>query len=164
MILVTKNHKPILNKNGKPIQVGDVPMPEVTIPIYLECAEAGSSVMLDSGADFGWTGKYSSDGINWWNYTLGTEIWLERLGDRVYFIGTQTTAPTLNTGLRFELTGKIASGGNLMSLISGDEFATEYTIDLAYIFSGLFRDQTALISAPGLYAYYLSNYCYAYMF
>lgn len=58
--------------------------------------------------------------------------------------------------------GKVEANGNIMSIIDGGA-CTRMDVP-EYCFYGLFKDCTALVTAPALQAETLSNYCYGQMF
>ena len=58
--------------------------------------------------------------------------------------------------------GKVEAGGNIMSIIDGGS-CTRMDVP-EYCFYSLFKDCTALVTAPALQAETLSNYCYGEMF
>ena len=58
--------------------------------------------------------------------------------------------------------GKVEANGNIMSILEGGA-CTRMDVP-EYCFYGLFKDCTALVTAPALQAETLSNYCYGEMF
>jgi len=78
--------------------------------------EAGSTIKLQNVA-----GDYqtSTDGQNWTDYELGHDITLSKAGDKIYF-AAKTENDTCWEGHennKFVMTGKIASNGNIQSLL-----------------------------------------------
>ena len=109
---------------------------------------------------------YSLDGINWtqWNYstiTLSKDDILYLKGDNSS--GFSTSNSKYN---KFSITGKVELGGNIMSLLYGDNFENNNTLPGTYTFYQLFYNCTGIISAKDLIlpATTLANYCYYGMF
>jgi hypothetical protein len=118
--------------------------------MYFEAQEANSTVSLMSMLETAPDLEYSTDGVTWqeWQHTTaeGTHTFdtltLTAIGDRVYLRGDNPNGlATLPEGAEaplfshFEMTGKIAAGGNIMSLLDKD---TEITEIPAYGFAFLF--------------------------
>lgn len=85
-------------------------------------------------------------------------------GDRIYFrgnndIGDGNIGRFMRTGISYNV------GGNIMSLIYGDNYQNKTTIERNDVFDGLFNN-TNVVSAKelSLPAKLLSKYCYAQMF
>ena len=109
--------------------------------------------------------QYSTDGTNWYDYTIGTEVALVNANDKVYFRNTGTAETfSKDTGnyYYFVMDGSIAASGNVMSLI--DNSCTATTIPSSYCFTFLFNNCTGLTSAPNLPAETLAESCYWAMF
>ncbi len=104
----------------------------------------------------------SKDGKTWNAYTLGTEITLSAVGDKVYFRGNNSTFSNGSGQMIFIMAGSIAASGNIMSLL--DKTQQSEAIPCNGCFYGLFEDCTALTSAPALPATTLTDFCYDYMF
>lgn len=108
--------------------------------------------------------KYSLNDGEWtqWDYsaiTLNT-------GDTVRMKGNNSNGFSFSTSSynRFKMTGKIGASGNIMSLLYEDDFEGKLTIPCDYCFNNLFRNCTALTTAPELPATTLTNGCYFSMF
>ena len=89
-------------------------------------------------------------------------------GDKVQFRGNNTQYATSSSRYN-SFSGSTASfeaEGNIMSLIYGDDFKNRLTISSDYVFAGLFRYCTKLVSAENLVlpATTLASHCYNYMF
>lgn len=127
------------------------------VPDCLKFTSTGNSEMriVGSGKDI----KYSYDRITWNTliYGLYHPIRLSD-GEFIYLKGSNTS---LN-GLQFMMSGSIAASGNIMSLID-DGLCGTGTMG-SNCFKQLFKDCSALISAPYLPATTLSSYCYNEMF
>ena len=109
--------------------------------------------------------QYSTDGTNWYDYTIGTEVALVNANDKVYFrnAGTaETFSKDIGNYYYFVMDGSIAASGNVMSLI--DNSCTATTIPSSYCFTFLFNNCTGLTSAPNLPAETLAQGCYWSMF
>lgn len=120
----------------------------------------------------------STDGTEWTDYSVGTDITLPIVGDKVYFRYKGAPDMTIPEDPRdinmrspctdkihyhyFSVTGKVAASGNVMSLIDRDVETT--TLPGNYCFNRLFYGCTGLTSAPELPATTLTKYCYSEMF
>lgn len=108
--------------------------------------------------------EYSQNGRDWYDYTIGTTINLERKGDRVYFKNKQPGPNLFSTVLgnyHFQMAGKIEGRGNVMSLIDS---SLKNTSVPEYAFNYLFSDCSSLTTAPELPATRLGALCYLRMF
>ena len=127
--------------------------------------QANSTVRISkSGSPSSKTILYSTDAVNWSAYTIGTDIVLENVGDKVWMKageggnsgGWHTSAMSF---YRFKMTGLIAASGNLMSIVDGE--TETFT---AKVFRSLFQGCTSLTTAPALPATTLAKNCYCKMF
>ena len=127
--------------------------------------QANSTVRISkSGSPSSKTILYSTDAVNWSAYTIGTDIVLENVGDKVWMKageggnsgGWYTSAMAF---YRFKMTGLIAASGNLMSIVDGE--TETFT---AKVFRSLFQGCTSLTTAPALPATTLAKNCYCTMF
>ena len=122
--------------------------------MYFEAQEANSTVVLTSTLETAPDLEYSTDGVNWqeWQHTTADgahtfdTLTLTAVGDKVYFRGDNPNGlGTLPEGAEeplfshFDMTGKIAAGGNIMSLLDKDAEMTEIP---AFGFMMLFGDIT----------------------
>ena len=122
--------------------------------MYFEAQEANSTVALTSTLTTAPNLEYSTDGETWqeWQHTTaeGTHTFdtltLTAVGDRVYFrgdnpngLGTMPEGARIPLFSHFEMTGKIAAGGDIISLLDKDMEMTEIP---AYGLSFLFGDIT----------------------
>ena len=112
------------------------PTPSTENPMYLEAAQANSTVSLVSTLETAPNLEYSIDGVTWqeWEYTTseGTHtfdiITLGAVGDKVYFRGNNPNGMInieTESFSNFTLTGAINSGGNVMSLLDKTMVLTE---------------------------------------
>lgn len=119
--------------------------------------------------------QYSIDNCNTWkDLNPQTDTPQINKGQRIYFKGENMECikrePSINAGNngigRFESNEKFNCGGNIMSLIYGDDFKEQTNSLEKYQFYSLFRDNTYLISAKNLVlpATELSKSCYNNMF
>ena len=111
--------------------------------------------------------EISVNGNSWTNYTPGSFILLENIGDKIYFRkageGVATSFSTdYNNYAYFAMTGKIAASGNVMSLIDPSCEAKEIPCDKC--FYRLFINCSSLTAAPTLPATSLKEACYCCMF
>lgn len=149
--------------------------------MYFEAVEANSTVALTSTLTTAPNLEYSTDGETWqeWQHTTaeGTHTFdtltLTAVGDRVYLrgdnpngLGTMPEGAEMPLFSHFEMTGKIAAGGNIMSLLDKSAEMTEIP---AFGFILLFGDtteenpNTALTDAAAMPAVTTigTNGCYA---
>lgn len=110
--------------------------------------------------------EYSTDGTNWSNFALGnggTIVTLANVGDKVYLRGNNNSFSMSSSNyVRFEMTGKIAASGNIMSLL--DKTCESVTIPNVYCYEYMFQGCTSLTTPPELPATTLADYCYYFMF
>lgn len=128
---------------------------ELNTPLCFTALEAGSSVAMkhwstastQSGDVEGISLDYSFDRIYWQNWNFSA-IMLPKVGSKVYIRATTaneriSTADSATN--RFDLTGKIAASGNIISLL--DKTLQQTTIT-SYAFARLFAEQSALVTPP----------------
>ena len=110
--------------------------------------------------------EYSTDGSTWNAYTLGDTITLASIGSQVAFrAGTNGNAKFGQDAAnynKFVLTGSVDCFGEMDFLLSEDHEATDALPNFCYY--GLFKDCTALKSAPMLPSMNLGEHCYQSMF
>ena len=76
-----------------------------------------SGVKLNKSGSISASYKYSTDGINYSNYTLFEKITLNNYNDKVYFVGTHDSAGVGNN-IIFVTSGKVSVSGNINSLLN----------------------------------------------
>ena len=104
--------------------------------------------------------QYSLDGGKTWTaLAVGDTVILAHKGDKALLRGNNPNGLLYST---FEMAGKVAASGSVMSLIDGTGLSTEIPWD--YCFSGLFYYCTSLTQAPELPATTLADFCYFEMF
>ena len=136
--------------------------------MYFEAQEANSTVALTSTLETAPNLEYSTDGETWqeWQHTTADGVHtfdtltLTAVGDRVYMRGdNQNGLGTLPEGAEmplfshFEMTGKIAAGGNIMSLLDKDAEMTEIPVTgFALLFGDLTGENsnTSLTTAAAM--------------
>lgn len=110
--------------------------------------------------------EYSTDGSTWNAYTVGDTITLASIGSQVSFrAGTNGNAKFGQDAAnynKFVLTGSVDCFGSMDFLLSEDHEATDALPSFCYY--GLFKDCTALKSAPELPGTNLGEHCYQSMF
>lgn len=110
--------------------------------------------------------QYLKPGEEWKTYAVGDEITLPSVNDKVYFrtssIGPVAFSQSMSKYYNFEMSGKVAASGDVMSLVQTNCKTVEIPSD--YCFYQLFANCTGLVSAPELTADILKPYCYAQMF
>lgn len=168
------------------------------IPDYLcftaERSNAGIQFNAQNNPTHPFVLEYSTDGRNWNPYTTGTAIFVQNIGDKVYFRGdnnTDTNHWEDNTNKYYNFAGfGFACSGNVMSIFDKTVQRTTFPGDgvgisslfkgslittppklpakalVAYCYGNLFENCTALRKAPELPAMTLANAdgCYQYMF
>lgn len=124
--------------------------------ISMQVAGSAPSISLET----------SIDGMSWTPFVVGTTtIALGNIGDKVYFRGNNTAFSNGYRGFNnFVMTGKIASSGNIMSLLDANSFENNTTISSDYCFYSLFYNCTSLTLPPELPADTLTESCYESMF
>lgn len=112
--------------------------------------------------------QYKVNNDSWGDYTIGNPITLSNVGDKVYFRATSENSamavyslPDVENSNIFEMSGKIAASGNVMSLLSSS--CTSLS-GRASCFAYLFYNCTSLTQAPELPAEALEDFCYSNMF
>lgn len=110
--------------------------------------------------DSGWTA------VDFETATTTGDIITLAANDFVYFRNASNVVTGFSNGTDnyyyFVMTGSIAASGNVMSLV--DRNCATTTIPCTNCFNFLFKDCTALTTAPVLPAETLTNYCYQGMF
>ena len=135
-------------------------------PLTFEAKTAGATVTFNIAEGVTNPVEYSTDGT-WNTYTSGTVITLENIGDRVMFRGDNATyGPSHDS--QFTCSADCYVYGNIMSLVSKDNFATSTVLTKDYTFSRLFKDNAHIWNHASrnllLPATVLTEYCYGYMF
>jgi len=142
-------------------------------PLTFEAKTAGATVKFKSygSAPSINSLEISINGGTWEDYTLGDEIPLPHVGDKVMFRGTNDQYATSPSDYhKFSLGGACYVYGNIMSLVNSTNFASLDRIDsrYEYAFGSLFYGCTELYTHPiktlKLPATDLANYCYQQMF
>ena len=141
---------------------------------YVEAAKNGATVSMTSNGSAPTIYLiYSTDGINWKDFTVGTtSVELSYAGDKVWFkAGSEADANKTNSCLAtgsskynsFSFTGEVNVGGDITTLLSPDGDVSSLP---AHSFRLLFSKCTVLISAADLSlpATEIGNYCYKNMF
>lgn len=126
-------------------------------PMYLEAAEANSTVSMVSTLETAPNFEYSTDGVTWqeWGYTDQTDegitihffdtITFGAIGDKVYFRGDNPNGLASNVHIGqlpysssfFKMTGTLSGGGDITSLLDKDNAVT---VIPSFGFTGLFAD------------------------
>ena len=155
-------------------------------PLMLRAIADNSSVTLTKNGTLSNTYQTSTNGTDWTDYTLGTEISLNN-GESVYFrCSNHPTRQTLSNYVMFVMTGKVEAWHNAYSMISSsftNTGAGEYGMcrlflncesltkapllpnSIArYCYYSMFDGCTSLVQAPKLPETTLVDSCYQYMF
>ena len=149
-------------------------MADITTPaleestLFFTALEAGTKVKLEkAGSPDAISLEYSSNGANWIDYEVDSEISLPAAGDKVYFRSkseeTKALATNPNNYHHFSVTsGSVSASGNATALLNKNGTNTIPNNGL----TSLFRSCAGLKSISGglLPATELGTYCYASMF
>ena len=143
--------------------------PVVSEALCFTAEEVGSTLHLDKvNSPNAISLETSTDGSNWKDYTwsghTGTTLTLSNVGDKVYMRAKTDNQTIGNSNInyyKFVMTGKIASSGNIQTLLKADGSRTDAP---AYCYYNMFRDCSSLTTAPELPATTLALGCYASMF
>ena len=146
---------------------GESPTPSEYWGLYFEAEEANVVVnMTKTGSPYAITLETSTDGETWTAFDAEggtTPITLANIGDKVYFRAGSGGNTQLARGTSdyhaFSLSGNAKAGGNIMSLLDGDNSAN-VTLTKNYAFTGLFLGCNKLTAAPTMPATTLTLYCY----
>ena len=145
-----------------------VKMTSLTIPLTFEAKEAGATVsfgFIAQCTDPVPSIQYSTDGKNWYNYS--NPITLDNKGDKVSFRGNNASYCDPMSS-RFSCTGECYIYGNIMSLVSSEDYATANALTANYAFGGLFHENVNIYNHPTkdlvLPATELTESCYENMF
>ena len=137
--------------------------------LHFTAEEAGSQIWYSNAGDVVPDVWYSLDeGKSWKKLDPSEKITLENVGDKVYLKGNNPNgfnwldADSLISSNEFKMSGLIAAGGSIMSLIDGKGEST--VIPNEYCFDGLFKYCNSLTHAPELPATTLMPHCYQGMF
>lgn len=108
--------------------------------------------------------QYSYDGLQWQDLPVG-DTFSASAGDKVY---VQCSSPSVSSSYgmgTFSIEGTFRIAGNIMSLVNGDNYNTDYS-HKAYQFKELLRSNTGLLDASDLIlpATTLQSSCYNQMF
>ncbi len=106
--------------------------------------------------------EYSNDAKSWLPYTRNSVITLTNQNDKVYFRGNSVTQSASNH-IQFVMTGYIDASGNIMSLLTKDNYSVNETVP-THGFHGLFEDCTSLHSTPNMPATTVGEYGYTNMY
>ena len=182
----------LLDKAGNVISSCEVPSKELVDdpnkPLMLRAIEDNSYVSLKKNGTLSNTYQTSTDGTNWTDYTLGTQISLNK-GESVYFrCSNHPTTQSNSNYVRFYMSGKIEAWHNAYSMISSSFTDTSASVGsygmfiLFYLcegltkaplllnalaehcYDGLFYDCLSLKQASSLPATTLADGCYDGMF
>ena len=156
----------LLDKAGNVISSCEVPSKEVddpNKPLMLRAIEDNSSVTLTKNGTLSNTYQTSTNGTDWTDYTLGTEISLNK-GESVYFrCSNHPTTQSYQNCVQLSMTGKIEAWHNAYSMISSSFTSTGGSVG-NYGMVRLFKDCSSLTKAPLLLVNALSPHCYKNMF
>ena len=141
-----------------------IPNPEE--PSYLTFVSTGESTisLIKIGNPDPIILEYSTNGSTWTPYTIGGAITIsngENLMFRAGETGNECFSKGYNDYYKFEITGKIAVKGNIMSLL--DRTCARTSVP-SFAFNNLFSDCKGLTEAPELPATELAEGCYSGIF
>ena len=136
-----------------------------TEPLTLECNDSkGCLITVSNSSDL----EYSKDGGTTW-IPYKSRITLDKIGDKVSFRGTWSTRETGSSSrTHFSCVGICYIYGNIMSLLSKEDYATMTELPYNETFQTLFQDNKDITHADGknlvLPATTLRKNCYYQMF
>lgn len=136
-----------------------------TEPLTLECYDKqGGTIFVTDYVDL----EYSRNGGNWLSVPAKNQITI-RSGDRISFRGTESTKGTSSGKyMQINCNADCYIYGNVMSLLSKDNYATMKELPYSNTFQNLFKDNTHITHADGkdlvLPATTLKKQCYYQMF
>ena len=159
--------------NALPLEYGEDRIPEGWTLKYIEDeANYLTFTAEEDSSSFGIVNKgnnpnvqYSLDGGKTWIVLAGGDtVVLAHKGDKALLRGDNPKglSKRYNQFSTFNMTGKVAASGSVMSLVDGIGLSTEIPSELC--FYELFYYCTSLTQAPELPATTLADYCYSRMF
>lgn len=139
------------------------------IPLTFTAETAGSTVKLTKHGSTAITGfnglEYKFNDGDWTAYTIGQNITLANVGDKVQMravaTGNSRMGIDFNNYHNFVMTGKIAASGNVQSVL--DQTMSRMDVP-TYCYYYMFHSCTSLTQAPELPATTLADSCYSWMF
>ena len=146
---------------------------ETFLPLTFEAKEANAEVRLDIGDQVNLSDpvEYSKNGGTWTQYTSGTDITLDNIGDKVSFRGNNATYANGLDGAHqsiFYCDKDCYVYGNVMSLVDKENFSANTTLTGDYTFAGMFSGNANLYNHSSksiiLPATTLTESCYQEMF
>ena len=144
-----------------------------TKPLTFNILSAGTINWTASDSNAAKTIDYKLNNGEWTSITSNTGSSAPSItvtnGDKIQFRGNNEQYYDSSSYAYNSFSGSTAlfeAEGNIMSLIYGDDFKNRLTISSDYVFAGLFRYCTKLVSAENLVlpATTLASHCYNYMF
>ena len=135
--------------------IGDVLSEDAYLTFTAETAGSTVTLNVQSGSDF----RYYLNGAGLTDYTPGTSITLQNVGDYVRFSGKDTI---FNYSNHVSLTGTVACSGNVMSLRLDDDGKVQGLAENCFQY--MFYGCTNLTKAPELPETELVDRCYYQMF
>lgn len=131
---------------------------ESLMPFYVKASE-DLTISLSRGPV-----QYSIDKETWVDLPAGEATPIISAGSKVYFRAELSPASGVGIG-KFTISGKCDIGGNIMSLLYGDDYADKNSVPRG-AFYRLFQGQTTILSASRLVlpAMQLNTECYYGMF
>ena len=182
LVMTARAKRRIYGFGGVVRPIPPVPPTPTVDYMYFEAQEANSTVALTSTLTTAPNLEYSTDGETWQElqhttadgtHTFDT-LTLTAVGDRVYLrgdnpngLGTMPEGAEMPLYSHFVMSGKIAAGGNIMSLLDKDAEMTEIpAFGLVMLFGDITGENpnTSLTSAPALPATTLAEGCYMNIF
>ena len=168
LVMTARAKKRVYGFGSGASPVPPVPPTPTVDYMYFEAQEANSTVALTSTLTTAPNLEYSTDGVNWqeWQHTTADgahtfdTLTLTAIGDRVYLrgnnpngLGTVPEGAEMPLFSHFDMTGKIAAGGNIMSLLDKNIETTEIpACGFALLFGDLSEENpnTSLTSAAAM--------------
>ena len=130
--------------------------------LYFEAIEPMTVTFIGNSCDYV---EYSWDNETWYEWEMDNESPLIETNKKFYIRASGIEVNGNGIG-EFYMTGKCNVGGNIMSLLYGEDFAGKTVIENEGNFAYLFYYNENIVNASKLLlpATTLANYCYYYMF
>ena len=139
-------------------------------PLTFEAKTAGATVTFTIASVATNPVRYSTNGSTWKNYSSGTAVTLENIGDKVSFCGDNAKySISFNSDCStISCSRDCYIYGNIMSLVNSTDYADDKTLSESNVFCKLFYNNTHIVNHPSktleLPATTLTTECYRYMF
>ena len=144
--------------------------PYLSQPLCFTALESNASVKIIYKVEGSLSFQYSTNGTNWSDYSVGTDVTLSKVNDKVYFRAKSTNLSMTDLSsylYKFETTGSLKLSGNILSLLYQTGFENKANEPLPEgAFYSLFDECDGIKDASNfrLPSTKLSDCCYTSMF